>query len=84
MTLGIPVISTTTGGTPEYVKDGKTGILVEPNNSVQLADAILRLFDNEKLRRNMGESAYKRAVGLFSYERMTDNLLELNRELCNN
>jgi glycosyltransferase involved in cell wall biosynthesis len=74
MSVGIPVISTNTGGTPEYVLDGKTGLLVDPNNASALTEAILRLLDNKDLRTSMGEAGRKRAVELFSYERLVEDL----------
>ncbi len=40
-----PVIGTTMGGLREVVMDGETGYLVPPGNSLALADAIVRFFD---------------------------------------
>ena len=43
-----PVIATRTGGLPEYVEDGNTGILVDPRNAVQLANAIITVLSDRK------------------------------------
>ncbi|MFH1526680.1 MAG: sugar transferase [Bacteroidota bacterium] len=49
MACGTPVVSTLSGAIPEYVPDGKAGILVEERDSDMLAHAILDLLeDNEK------------------------------------
>ena len=53
-----PVISTKSHGIPYTVQDQKTGILVEPENPNQLADAIKKLLDDDDLRIKLGESGY--------------------------
>ena len=45
--LGTPVITTDVGGLPEAVDDGKTGYIVPPADSKQLAAAITRFFDED-------------------------------------
>ena len=39
-----PVVATRVGGLPEAVRDGETGLLVEPHNPVDLAEAIIRFY----------------------------------------
>lgn len=55
--FGKPVVATKVGCLPEYVKDGTTGILVDPANEEQLAEAIIRLLSDNTLRYRMGEYA---------------------------
>ncbi|MFC2001653.1 glycosyltransferase [Chloroflexota bacterium] len=57
--LGIPVVATNIGGIPEIVKDGESGLLVEPQNPKAIADAIIRLLDDEALRKRMGARGRK-------------------------
>jgi len=52
-----PVVATRVGCLPEYVGDDIRGILVDPGNEQQLADAIVRLLSDDALRRKMGENA---------------------------
>ncbi|MDE2485719.1 MAG: glycosyltransferase [candidate division NC10 bacterium] len=40
-----PVVATHVGGLPEVVRDGETGLLVEPHNPTALAAAIIRFFE---------------------------------------
>ena len=58
------VVATTAGGIPEVVEDGVTGLLVPPQNSAALADAIVRLLQDEPLRRRMGEAGLERVRAL--------------------
>ena len=53
-----PVISTRSHGIPFTVKDGKTGILVEPENPDELSNAITKLLLDDKLRKQLGISGY--------------------------
>jgi glycosyltransferase involved in cell wall biosynthesis len=41
LAMGVPVLATRVGGTPEVISDGETGRLVEPRSPQQLADGIL-------------------------------------------
>ncbi len=50
-----PVIASASGGIPEYVQDGKTGILISPYDISQLADAMTELSTNYLKSRSMGE-----------------------------
>ncbi len=48
-----PVIATSTGGTPEIIKNMKTGILIKPNDTRELRDAILSLINDKDLRKRI-------------------------------
>jgi len=75
MACQVPVVATRVGGMTEIVEDGKTGILVEPGDAPALAKAILHFLSDEDLRSSMGRTARKRAVELFSWEKIVENLL---------
>jgi glycosyltransferase involved in cell wall biosynthesis len=66
--MEIPVVATRVGGVPEVVSDGETGILVEPGNSGQLAQAILTLIENPALRRQMGERGRRHVLDNYRWE----------------
>ncbi len=53
MDVGIPVIGSNTGGIPEIIEDGKTGLLVEPKDLESLKDKILQLIENQPLRQKL-------------------------------
>lgn len=64
----LPVIAGKTGGILEAVKDGVTGVLVEPDNTIELAKTIESLLDDPDLRRRMGEAARDRVLKDFRWE----------------
>jgi len=64
MSVGRPVIGTRVGGIPEWLDDGKTGFLVDPGNSAQIAEKVIQLFSNRKLMDKMGENGRKKAEQL--------------------
>lgn len=68
MALHRPVIATRTGGLPEVVVDGETGLLVPVRDVRALADAIRRLIEDPTLMRQMGNAGYQRARTVFSIE----------------
>jgi len=53
-----PVISTNSHGIPYTVQNNKNGILVEPENSLELSNAIVKLLNDSKLREKLGLSGY--------------------------
>ena len=61
-----PVIASNHGGLTEIIINNETGFLVEPNNENQLAETIITLIENPKLRQEFGEKGYKRAIENFS------------------
>lgn len=85
--LGKPVVATRVQGIPSVVLDGKTGILVEPKNPIQLAESISKLVKDEKLRQQLGENAKQWTNKIvddypqFSVERMIYLLENLYNEV---
>ncbi len=65
-----PVIVTNVGGLPEVVEDGKTGFVVEVNNDKQLAESVVRFFEENKAEEfsaNVISNAYK-----YSWDRLVE------------
>lgn len=79
--VGKPMVATAVDGTPEIVLDGQTGLLVPPNDSLRLADAIIRLLGDEPLRRQMGTAARRHAEAFFSLKQQVDRTVELYESL---
>jgi len=59
-TFAKPVVATTVGGLPEMVEHGRTGFLVPPRDDRALADAVVRLLRDEKLRHQMGANGKRK------------------------
>lgn len=76
MGCGLPVISTRLVGIPDLVVDGETGLLVEPNDAVQLADAIQRIIHDEVLAERLALAGRKCIEGPFDVGRSLDTLIE--------
>jgi glycosyltransferase involved in cell wall biosynthesis len=57
MRAGLPIVTTTVGGIPEMIEDGFSGILIEPGNPHEIAEAVTRLVKDENLRENLAEGA---------------------------
>jgi glycosyltransferase involved in cell wall biosynthesis len=75
---GKPAIVSNSGGLPEAVVDGTTGIVVSEPSPPSFANAILSLWNDHPLRDKMGEAARERAVRDFTWEAI---LQKLGREL---
>ena len=66
--MGLPVISTKSGSIEDVVKDGRTGILVEPNSADALAQAMIRLGRDDELRLRLGRTGREFTSGNLSRE----------------
>jgi len=78
---GKPAVVSDCGGLPEAVTDGETGIVVRERDAGETARALLRLLEDERLRREMGERARKKAlreatwrVRMEAYDRLLSEL----------
>jgi glycogen synthase len=67
MAAGKAVIASRTGGVPEIVADGETGLLVPPADSAALAGALRRVAGDEALRERLGNGGRER-VQRFTWE----------------
>jgi glycogen(starch) synthase len=72
-----PAVVTKVGGLPEVVTHGETGLLVMPEDSSALADAITSLLQEPKLAVQMGRAGKRRALEFFGWERYVDAYEEL-------
>jgi phosphatidylinositol alpha-1,6-mannosyltransferase len=61
------VIAGNAGGVPDAVVDGLNGLLVDPENSEELARKILQLLNNDKLRYELAERGYERVIKDFKW-----------------
>jgi len=82
--MGIPIVSFNSGGIPEVVKNGETGILVEEKNVDKLADAIQILMQNRNLRNKMGMAGRKRVELYFDLKKQNEKLEILYDEILSN
>ncbi len=76
---GIPVVATAVGGTPELVRDGETGLLIEPDNATALAAAIDRLRADGDLRDRLAVAGREQAEQL-TWAASAEQMLGIYRE----
>jgi glycosyltransferase involved in cell wall biosynthesis len=76
MAAGRPVIASRSGGLPEVVDDGKTGLLAEPGEPEAWRSAIRALLADPELRLRMGHAAVERTRARFSEEGMVSRMIE--------
>lgn len=67
---GLPVVGGRTGGTPEAVIDGQTGLLVDPHNPDEIAAAITRLLTDRGLASCLGENGRRRVERDLTWEQV--------------
>ena len=79
--LGAPVVATRTGGIPELVEDGVTGVLVPPGDGVALARGIARILDDAELRERCIHRAQAQSAR-YDYRQMVYKTLDVYRRLC--
>jgi glycosyltransferase involved in cell wall biosynthesis len=77
MASGLPLIATAVGAVPTVVQNGRTGLLVPPENLKELTAAILSLLQDPASRKAYGAAAREVIAEQYSAERMTDDYLQL-------
>ncbi|EDN71193.1 glycosyl transferase, group 1 family protein [Beggiatoa sp. PS] len=81
MAIGKPTIATSVGDTVELIEEGKTGWLVEPENSEALAEKICYVLNNPKIAEKVGLAAAERMTQKFSIEKMAQSYDNLFHQL---
>lgn len=76
-----PVIASRTQGLAEIVRDGETGLLVEPGDPGSLAAAVARLADDPELRARLAAQGRQDALARFGTDRYGRDLVEVLRGL---
>lgn len=80
MACGVPVVASAVGGLTYSVAEGQTGLLVPPREPFALARVITHLHRHPEVARAMGRAGLKRVRSLFTWERVTDSLLNAYRD----
>ena len=78
---GKPVIATEVGAIPEFMKDGKNGILISDNNLKELSEAIMHFLENQEMAKEIG--AYNRRYVLenFSWTESARETIEIYEDV---
>ncbi|MBV8461766.1 MAG: glycosyltransferase family 4 protein, partial [Acidimicrobiales bacterium] len=75
---GAPVVASSRGGAPEFVRDGTDGLLVDPTDVEALATALSRLSQDGRLRGRLSRAGRERVAG-FSWSALTPRYREVHR-----
>jgi glycosyltransferase involved in cell wall biosynthesis len=76
-----PVVASAVGGIPEIVKDGKNGILVEPENPQALCDAMTTVWNDHELAERFARAGYATVMQHFQWETAAARYEELFMKL---
>lgn len=79
----IPVIGSYSGGIIEAIVNGKTGLLIRPNDLNDLVDKISFLYKNKEERKILGENGYRRVIAEFNWDNIIDDYIEAFKSTLN-
>ena len=68
MACGLPVVTTATGGIPEIVVHGQTGLVARPHDVPAIAGHLMALLGDERCRRRLGRQARQTVMREFDSE----------------
>jgi len=83
MACGKPVVATRTSGF-EILEENNAGLLVNPENSQEFANAIMKLLEDPELRKQMGENGRKYVVKNHSWESVARRVAEVCQQALEN
>lgn len=78
---GLPVVAGRSGGVPEAVADGETGLLVSGDDCGELVDALAALIADDGRRRTMSLAGRERVLRDFTWQRAADQISSLHRQI---
>ena len=78
---GVPVVAARTGGIPEAVRDGESGILVDSDNPDQVAAALRTLLGDRSLAARLGAGGRSAVERYYNWDRVSADLARLGRNL---
>ena len=81
LSSGTAVLATSVGGTPEMIRHGENGWLVKALDQKALAKAMLTLFGDQSLRRQLGSEGRRSAIARFSTNRFLKEVEQLYCDL---
>jgi glycosyltransferase involved in cell wall biosynthesis len=82
MACGCPAIAVDAHGPATIVDDGETGLLVPPDDEQAMADALVRIVNDDDERRQMGELAYERSRARYSWPALAERVAGVYREVA--
>lgn len=81
MASGLPAIGTNVGGIPDFLRDGETGYLIEPESPQAVAAAVRRIIEQPIETNRIAEGGKRLVEERFSWKRVTEEMRVLFREI---
>ena len=81
MACGKAVISSSIGGIPETLNNGKVGLMFESGNTKELTECLIYTYNNDNLRIQFGKNARKYAVEEFSKKKLKNIYLKYYKRI---
>jgi phosphatidylinositol alpha-1,6-mannosyltransferase len=79
---GIPVVAGRSGGIPEAVRDGETGLLVDAESPEAVGHAVEALLDDAPLRARLGAAGRRSVESYYNWDRVAADLARIGREFA--
>jgi phosphatidylinositol alpha-1,6-mannosyltransferase len=79
---GIPVVAGRSGGIPEAVRDGETGLLVDAESPEAVGDALRILLDDSALRARLGGAGRRSVESYYNWDRVARDLARIGHEFA--
>lgn len=73
---GKVVIAGNSGGVPDAVENNINGLLVDPENEEEIAQAIIELCADKNRREKLGEQGRQRALIKFNWKHQVENIFD--------
>jgi glycosyltransferase involved in cell wall biosynthesis len=81
MACGLPCVATRVSGSEDIIQHEITGLLVEPQEIREMAEALLTLLQNPQLARTYGQAARRRVERYYSLEHITELYIQLYKSM---
>ena len=78
---GLPVIAGQSGGLAEAVRDGETGLVVDPDDAAAVAAALKRLLGDQLLARRLGQGGRKAIETFYNWDRVIRDLRDIESQV---
>jgi phosphatidylinositol alpha-1,6-mannosyltransferase len=77
---GLAVVGGRSGGVTDAVREGETGVLVDPDDPAAVAEGIVRLLTNGELRRAMGAAGRRAVETFYNWDRVARDVRDIDRQ----
>jgi phosphatidyl-myo-inositol dimannoside synthase len=77
----VPVIAGRSGGIPDAVREGETGLLVDAERPELVADAVRLLLRDAEMAQRLGMGGRKAVESFYNWDRVTSEMIRIGREL---